>query len=293
MKKLILILTGLILLAGMALGQSLTMVYDNFEGSKYHTFGGFDGYLDSTYVIYDTIKNSINQSSTCAMYIRKDSVPFATVVMNLKSSMACIENFTSTISQNKFSLKVYSSAPIGTDININIGKAGDDRYPEGVHSIYHAKTTTQNEWELINFIYVDKVIGSQVMDSEIDKVVLLFGPQTLRADTFLFDDVTGPMLPEFVNISEIVKKELFVLKQNAPNPASQITKIEFMLEKPGDASLKIFNVVGQEVINVRNGFHQAGIYTSAVNISELERGVYFYVLKTAVGEQVKKMVVSR
>jgi hypothetical protein len=292
MKKLILILTGLILLAGMAMSQSLTMIYDNFEGTKYHVFGGYDGYLDSTFVLNDTIKNSVNQSNTCGMYIR-NSVLYASVVMNLNGPMGGIENFASPIAQNKFSMKVYTSAPVGTDININIGKQGVDSFPIGFHSIYHAKTTTQNEWELLTFNFIDKVAGSEVNDNEIDKVVLLFAPELAVQDTFWFDDVTGPMLPEFVSVSEINKKENIVLNQNVPNPAVHSTRIDFMIEKPGDVSLKIFNVVGQEVINVANGFHTAGSHSATVNTAELERGVYFYVLKTLSGEQVKKMVVSR
>jgi len=82
----------------------------------------------------------------------------------------------------------------------------------------------------------------------------------------------------------------FMLEQNFPNPFNPTTSIEVSLDSPGKMSLKIFNVLGQLVDVVDNGYKQAGDYKYNVNMERLASGVYFYILQQDTKSAVKKMI---
>jgi hypothetical protein len=52
----------------------------------------------------------------------------------------------------------------------------------------------------------------------------------------------------------------FVLAQNYPNPFNSKTKIQFQLNQPGRASIRIYNVAGQELVTLMDEYKSAGIY---------------------------------
>ena len=71
----------------------------------------------------------------------------------------------------------------------------------------------------------------------------------------------------------------FALEQNYPNPFNPSTTIRFSLPINGEVNIKLFNALGQEVVNIFNGELNAGIYETNFNASNLASGVYFYMLK--------------
>jgi hypothetical protein len=87
----------------------------------------------------------------------------------------------------------------------------------------------------------------------------------------------------------------FRLDQNYPNPFNPETNISFYLDENSQATLRIFNVLGQEVNTLLNQNMVAGrhaIRWNGRNISGMKvpAGMYFYKLKTASKEAVRKMV---
>jgi hypothetical protein len=62
---------------------------------------------------------------------------------------------------------------------------------------------------------------------------------------------------------------------NTPNPYGGTTEIRFVLEKAGDVSLKIYDVVGREVADLVHETRAAGAYAVPFNASALAPGVYF------------------
>jgi acetyl esterase/lipase len=95
----------------------------------------------------------------------------------------------------------------------------------------------------------------------------------------------------------------FELAQNYPNPfsASQAlglgrepaTQIRYTLAVAGEATLQVFNALGQQVRTLAAGRHEAGVYTKEFNARGLPPGLYFYRLKTSAGVQVRKMILAR
>jgi hypothetical protein len=87
--------------------------------------------------------------------------------------------------------------------------------------------------------------------------------------------------------------KVFKLAQNYPNPFNPSTKIEFDLNKNGFASLKIYNMLGQEIASLVNDTRAAGHYEVLFDASRFPSGMYIYRLQSASGSAVKKMLLIK
>jgi exonuclease III len=85
----------------------------------------------------------------------------------------------------------------------------------------------------------------------------------------------------------------FKLKQNYPNPFNPTTKIQFEMPENSYATLKIYDVLGNEIAKLVNEHLPAGEYDVDFNATELPGGVYFYQLKTDNFIQTKKMALLK
>ena len=82
----------------------------------------------------------------------------------------------------------------------------------------------------------------------------------------------------------------FSLGQNYPNPFNPLTIIEYSLPRSGDVSLIIYNLLGEEVARLVDGFQQAGEYNTNWNAANVASGVYFYRLQAGDFVRTRKMV---
>jgi hypothetical protein len=86
----------------------------------------------------------------------------------------------------------------------------------------------------------------------------------------------------------------FVLYQNYPNPFNPESIIKFELAVSGKVSLVVYNLLGQEVKTLVDGFLNRGTYAVPFNGAGLSSGVYFYSLRTNNGfTETKKMILLR
>ncbi|MFQ3609155.1 MAG: T9SS type A sorting domain-containing protein, partial [Chloroherpetonaceae bacterium] len=73
----------------------------------------------------------------------------------------------------------------------------------------------------------------------------------------------------------------FALEQNYPNPFNPTTIINYQLPTASNVSLKIYDVLGKEVVTLVNGRQEAGTYNFNFNASNLASGIYFYRLQAS------------
>ncbi len=85
----------------------------------------------------------------------------------------------------------------------------------------------------------------------------------------------------------------FQLQQNYPNPFNPTTAIDFTIPKAGYVSLKVYNVLGQEVATLVNGFKAPQAYTVNFDGANLATGIYFYTLKYGDRSITKKMLLLK
>jgi hypothetical protein len=85
----------------------------------------------------------------------------------------------------------------------------------------------------------------------------------------------------------------FSLAQNYPNPFNPSTTIQFSLPKSGEVTLKIYNLLGEEVKTLVNEFREIGNHSVQYNANNLSSGIYFYRLQAGSFNQVKKMILIK
>jgi len=85
----------------------------------------------------------------------------------------------------------------------------------------------------------------------------------------------------------------FSLSQNYPNPFNPSTIINYSIPQNENVTLKIYNVLGQEIATVFQGFQTKGSYTATFDASKLSSGVYFYRLQAGQFNETKKMLLIK
>ncbi len=117
---------------------------------------------------------------------------------------------------------------------------------------------------------------------------LLLWPQMWVSDT-LWIMVTNPTSVN--NNSEIPDK--YVLNNNYPNPFNPTTQISYTLAKASNVTLKIYNVLGQQIATLVNGKNEPGEHSVSWNALNVPSGVYFYRIVAGDFMQTKKMVLMK
>ena len=79
-----------------------------------------------------------------------------------------------------------------------------------------------------------------------------------------------------------------------PNPFNQSTLIKYDIEKAGNVSINIYDIIGQKVATIANEEHkQPGIYAVTFNAENLKAGIYNCVLTTNKNMSVQKLIISK
>lgn len=107
--------------------------------------------------------------------------------------------------------------------------------------------------------------------------------------------------PDLLSEVELINTQVveeYDLKQNFPNPFNPSTEIVFQIVKPGIVKLKVYDILGREVMTLVDEELNNGTYTvpwfGENNLGEqLSSGVYFYRIETDDFIQTKKMILLR
>ncbi len=85
----------------------------------------------------------------------------------------------------------------------------------------------------------------------------------------------------------------YTLEQNYPNPFNPVTTIKYQIPKAGNVSLKIYDILGNEVVTLVDAQKEVGRYEVSFDASSLASGVYIYRLLAGEFVNVKKMVLLK
>jgi hypothetical protein len=103
---------------------------------------------------------------------------------------------------------------------------------------------------------------------------------------------------DFFNYSVDVDDEAnsvydYKLGQNYPNPFNPSTKIDYSLKSEGLVTLKVYNILGQEVVTLVNSAQTTGLHSVDFDGSKLSSGIYLYKLDSNGFTQTKKMILIK
>ncbi|MBA3901109.1 MAG: T9SS type A sorting domain-containing protein [Bacteroidetes bacterium] len=189
----------------------------------------------------------------------------------------------------KIKMKLMTDELPGTVVELQLGRKDDVNYPSGVHSHFRAFTTVSNEWEELEFDFINIPNGSLTGPGDIDRITILFEPESFNNSTFYFDDMKGPELAS-VSIASL-NNSGNILGQNFPNPGSNIVSIPFSLTEKQNISLELYDFSGKMVVEIATGIYAAGSHKIELPVNDLKAGHYMYRLRTKNQVQIRKMVV--
>lgn len=130
-------------------------------------------------------------------------------------------------------------------------------------------------------------------DSAIIYVAIAYGEQesemlaALANAQQLYDTLTSVDNNENQTLSD------FYLNQNYPNPFNPNTVISWNVPFDSYQTLKVYDVLGNEVATLVNEYRTAGSYSINFNASNLSSGVYYYKLTAGNFTETKKMILMR
>ena len=145
------------------------------------------------------------------------------------------------------------------------------------------------EWEKVGFV-AGSGNSNSVKEYSFTDSKLSTGKLAYRLKQIDNDGTTS-----FSKIVEVenLQPSTFDLRQNFPNPFNPSTVISYQLPVSAQVSLKVYDVLGNEVASLVNLQQEAGSYNVTLDASTLASGTYIYRLIAGDYVAVKKMAVLK
>lgn len=196
--------------------------------------------------------------------------------------------------------------------NIGLQATGYSSYSINQNEWYRMVVSVQNGSQYL--IYLD---GSLVLTGSIQAIDGRFG---LDKDLLIFADEDGeddiidcaelaiynyPLteaevkaLGGFGHIVGVEQEDDSIpvdysLSQNYPNPFNPVTKIDYTMPVAGNVSLKIYDILGNEISVLENGYRNAGRHSVTFDGSKLASGIYIYRILSGNFSSTKKLVLLK
>ncbi len=128
-----------------------------------------------------------------------------------------------------------------------------------------------------------------------NSIVIKQTPNGTKSSIIYVDDAQYDILLPVDKGEKSITPESLTLYQNYPNPFNPTTTISYHLSQSNYVTLKVFDVLGNEIKTLVNEFQHAGRHNCELGIKnyELTSGVYFYQLRAGDFVQTKKLVVLK
>ena len=86
---------------------------------------------------------------------------------------------------------------------------------------------------------------------------------------------------------------IFILYQNYPNPFNPTTKIRYQIQEESKVLIKIYDILGAEILTLLNEKKEPGVYDVELNAHSLSSGTYIYRIVAGEFVETKKMILLR
>ncbi|MFZ1460106.1 MAG: FG-GAP-like repeat-containing protein, partial [Ignavibacteria bacterium] len=166
-------------------------------------------------------------------------------------------------------LSAFTSSVLGRNVTLNWSTSSE--FNNSDFDI--ERSSTENNWIKAGFIRGHGTISEPQNYSFTDKN-LTTGKYKYRLKQI---DFNGNF--EYYELAEEVSigiPDKYELSQNYPNPFNPVTNLEFGISNLGFVTLKIYDVLGRELVTLVNEIKEPGYYKIKFNAGNLSSGVYFY-----------------
>jgi len=95
------------------------------------------------------------------------------------------------------------------------------------------------------------------------------------------------------NLQASQKERGLALYNSIPNPSSHVTEITYFVPQSQQLSLKLYNLLGKEVLSIDEGLKVSGYHSAQINVEQLAAGAYFYRLQSDKKQITKRLEVVK
>lgn len=182
-------------------------------------------------------------------------------------------------------LTAFTATSIGNNVTLNWSTATEIN-----NSGFEVERKAANaEWINVGFVQGNGTTTLAQQYSFVDQNVTT-GSYSYRLKQIDFDGTFTYSPVAEVEVSAPVN---FELAQNYPNPFNPGTTIQFSLPKSSNVLLKVYNLLGQEVATLLDGFKEAGIHYINFDAANLNSGLYIYKIEAEGFTSTKKMTLIK
>lgn len=160
------------------------------------------------------------------------------------------------------------------------GRSNSDQYPDVIDTtngsnfcfVYEGGDFNRNggaiiyskEYRLVNFAFggFESIIDATQRKTIMQRIVKFLSPEIKMTNS--------------VNESSTQTLISFSLEQNYPNPFNPITVINYQIPFNSRVNIKIYDLLGRELITLLNDIKNSGNHSIFFNASKLSSGIYFY-----------------
>ncbi|MGP8330533.1 MAG: hypothetical protein ACT6FF_09500 [Methanosarcinaceae archaeon] len=187
-----------------------------------------------------------------------------------------ITGFDSVITPDGIELCWYASFS-GTPLELDVERSLDNFQYENVEMVYGTVVDSQT----VKFVYYDFNLPK--------------GYYYYRLKSQSESGASRYSEPVFVNATNIIQP---VLEQNTPNPFNPTTNIQFHLAVRNRVSLRVYNIIGQQIRTLMDGYFDRGVYDVQWHGHDnagrdVPGGVYFYQILIGHYAETRRMILVR
>lgn len=151
--------------------------------------------------------------------------------------------------------------------------------------------TPSQVWEKIGFVPGSGTTTEPRSYSFVDNDITL-GKYSYRLKQIDYDG-TFEYSEELEVEIELLTPDEYALEQNYPNPFNPVTIIKYSLPVKNLVTLKVYNLLGEEITTLVNETKEVGSYEVSFKATSLPSGIYFYTIKAGEYVATKKMVLLK
>ena len=255
--------------------------------------------FDEELTMYDYIRYNVNNTETDLFRYSENGVKIINPdnqVKNLEIKTIILEDSTSE--------KVFISKNIGLSENDSINVKEKDRSELFLNNYGSAKNYELRIIDLSEngqFVFehssipMDQNSGHQIVpdwndlqNAELKILIDIGNDGTIDDSIFVKNQATN-----VEDESSLLSPENYNLAQNYPNPFNPITTIKYSIPETGNVSLKVYDILGNEVASLVNEEKTQGVYSVTFDASNLSSGVYLYKLQAGNYIETKKMLLLK
>ena len=139
-----------------------------------------------------------------------------------------------------------------------------------------------------------KLIGTYLFSTDTTQKVIISNAGT--TGTYVVADAIrlisyDPATPVEEKINQVPSQ--FILNQNYPNPFNPNTTISWQSPESSWQTLKVYDILGNEVTTLVDEYRNAGKYEVNFNANKLSSGIYFYCLRLGTLSETKSMILLK